>query len=228
MFYEVNTKNLLEEKEVGEGGSSINTSGLYEIVIENAIVKYNAQNARTIWLQYRLNGQSKSGGMLFVRLDNNDGSRNFQASIFEKLLVCNGIQKVGNLVKKEITTKKGTTKEDCVGELSGKSAIILVEASYRKYEGKIQESLNIRDVFRMSDKASFREILEGKPVGERIQELIDNKLVEVVVYKDGITAEMVAEWKKAQITGEKSDSVTSKVTQAITENSNPFNVPFSV
>lgn len=230
MFYSVNTKNLLEEQEFTGNGTTISSSGLYEITINNAIVKYNNNNARTIWLQYTLKDSTTSGGMLFIRLDNNDGSRNFQASSFEKLLICCGITQIGNLVQKDITTKKGTNKESCIQELTNKKVIVWVRASYKLYNNEIQEALNIIDVFRVNDKGSFKEILENTQKGIRYEFIEKEGLSQITDYKDNLTEKDIENWKSNRMSNSSQfkDNNTNIQTFSIEQEGLPFdlNNPF--
>lgn len=223
MFYEVNTQEIINES---SGGGSINTSGMYSLKMDNVYVRV-ADNVRTVNVQYTLEGSTASGGVLFIPLDQKDGQRHFKASAFDKILQVCGITRIEGLVKKQVKRKSGEFLEDCIVQLEGKEVIMNVQASYyHNNKGEIAESFTIRNVFRKSDKACAKEILENKDFGSRYASELE--VAEIVDYKKGISPDDVEAWKKAKYeaykNGGSSSTTTSNITTSADSTASPFDI----
>ena len=75
-----------------QGGDYINTSGIYDVIIKFASVQKSANGSMTVDFNVEYKGSSTT--LYGLRLTNNDGSPNFQANLFNKLLVILGIDSV--------------------------------------------------------------------------------------------------------------------------------------
>lgn len=213
MFYQVNTKELLAQ--APSGVQVIKESGIYDITILNAIVKENAQGAKSVWLQYALGESTVSSGMLFLKLEQNNKEKHFEAYIFERIMVCCGVLTINSLVKKEITTKKGTTTEDCIAELANKKIKVLINMTYQKYNGQISENAAIKDVARFKDNATAKEIIEKDP--NKGEDFTNWEAFAVDVFRN-TNANEVAAWKASQ--GNSGSSKPSTPAKAVDDN--PF------
>ena len=167
-----------------EGGNFINTSGIYDVIIKAIIVDTNDKGARSLNFYVDNNGTEQViyGG---IRLDNNDGSANFQANTFNKLCVIAGLDSVENPVEATLPIgPKGAAKDVAVlPDFEEFECKMRVQMEYSvptqgANAGKIRESKNIKAFYR-TDGASSDEIINETEVGV--------KLAKDTVYADNIT-----------------------------------------
>lgn len=190
------TVNLDAIKDVSTSTSStIYKSGVYDIIIKKAYIKATKNGAKKLWLAYKLKDANKDGGVLFISLTNNNGSDNYQKVLLDKLLTICDI-KEATITKADVVTKKGTTKEDCFLSLDNKEVKIWVRMSYSTYNGQIQESTDVMEFFRTTDKASAREIILQSDIGSRYAHC--EKSFEMVKYNNNLTADDIKKWKDSE------------------------------
>ena len=192
MKYSVNLEGV---KSASEGQvSTIFTSGIFDIKINNAYIKTTKNGAKKLWLAYNLKNSDKTG-ILFISLTNNNGSDNFQKILLDKLCIIAGLTEV-SITKAPVVTKKGTTEEDCILALNNLEVKVWVKAKYSKYNGAIQESLEVQEFFRTSDNASGKEITLKADIGKRYAS--SEPTFKVVEYRDGLTEKDIKAWKEAE------------------------------
>ena len=196
----------------GDGGKYINQSGIYEIILKSVILEEAASGSQALTLWFEHQGQEQP---LFqaMRLTNKDGSENFGADLFNKLLIIGGADastQIDDPVSRQVPIGKGGENKDCmVFEMFDDMPVyVRVQLEYGMYEGKIQERKHVRNFFRYEDKATAAEIVnagqEGVVPGTQYA-IEEEKYAGDISYKDGLTVEDVNEWKKNRKSGEKKE-----------------------
>jgi len=182
-----------------EGGSNtINKSGIYDVTLKNIIVDINDKGARTLNLFVDNNGTAQ---VMYgaIRLDNNDGSANFQAGLFSKLAVVCGIEDISDPEEAELPIGKGgIAKEvailpdfqDIELKMRVQMEYSIVPEGYAK-AGQISEKKVIK-AFYTDSGASAEEILNETEAGVKLAK--DMAYAENVTYKDGLTEEAITAW----------------------------------
>jgi hypothetical protein len=194
-FFKVDTTAAAK----AEGGSNhINQSGIYDVTIKNVIVQTNDHGARSLDL-YIDNAGTPQVLFSAIKLDNNDGSANFQAPIFSKLCVVAGIEDVSDPeeatlpIGKDKAPKDVAVLPDFVGievKMRVQMEYSVIPEGYSK-SGQISEKKVIK-AFYTASGASASEILNETEAGIQLGK--DEKYAENVTYKNDLTAESVAAW----------------------------------
>lgn len=194
----------------------IDKSGIYDITIKFASVQVNKDNARSI--DFNIDYKGSETTLYNLKLDNNDGSENFQRAIFNKLCIIAGIESVEEpVIQTHVVGKDRLVKEFSVlDQFSDMPVKVRIEFSYSLYNGEIKEQRNIKAFYRTDDGATASEIVHGTQPGVQLAK--DLQRADTVSYRDGLTAEAVKTWKEAKASG-KNESVPVK-TSIATEN--PF------
>lgn len=192
MFFQVKTDEE-SVKESGNGGNYISSSNMYDVVMETAWLKTNDKGARTISLLVNYNDTIQPIFDAF-RLDNNDGSPNFEQQLFNKFLICCGIESLDEPVMADLPIGKGKANETVpvFTEFSYAEVTLRVAMEYGRYNGNITEKKKVKGVYRTSDKATASEIVNGTEPGKQYKKDLD--YAEKNIYKDNLTEEEVAEW----------------------------------
>ena len=194
-----------------QGGDYINKSGIYDVTIKFASVQKSANGSMSVDFNVEYKGSNTT--LYGLRLTNNDGSPNFQANLFNELLVILGIDSVEEpTMEDHVVGKDQQVKSFAVlTELSDQDIKVRVQYSYSLYQGRIIERRDIKNFYRVSDGAVASEIEKGEGFGTQLSK--DIPYAENITYKDGLTPADVEAFKK----GEKpSTSSNSQVT------TNPF------
>lgn len=214
--------NIEAIKASGNGGSSkdlIRGSGLYDVKIKYAYMKTKeGTQAKTLWLRVSI-GSSDKQQVLFIKQTNNNGAENFEKILTDKLLVCCGIEEVKRLVPTKFVYKEKEYMEDCIKELEGKEVTLQIRQEFDKYNGKINESFKIVNIFRTRDKATAIEIVNNADLGKRYNTLEDN-YVNSVAYRNTNKAECDA-YIKARASGN-AQQVTTTNSYDTANNEIPF------
>lgn len=193
-------------EDVKQGGSNhITASGVYPITILAPVVSVSKGGSTTVDLYLEHGGQKQ---ILYgnLRVTNNDGSPNAIGSkIFNQLMIIAGLDEVADPIEADLPIgKKEALKTVAILEdLCDIDVLLRVQMEYSKFEGKIQEKKVIKAFFRASDNATAEEIVNEENYGagfEREQKYVDN-----VTYKDGLTPEDIQAWIKG---GRKADGST--------------------
>ena len=184
-------------KEGGNGGKYISNSGLYDV---NIIVPFMGGTAKSpvveLFIEYNGQPQPIYGNM---RITNNDGSENFGAKIFNKLLVIADVDAVADPVEATLPIGKAGADKD-VAILEDLQDIecklhIQMEYAINPKTNSIRETTVIKNFYR-ADGASAEEIVNGTEVGVALEK--SQKYFENITYKDGLTEEVVNEWIAAK------------------------------
>ena len=186
-----------------EGGNYITASGIYDIDIKHVLVDVNEKGGVALNFNYDMNGQNQTlwGGL---RLTNNDGQENFQAGIFNKLLVVAGLEDVADPEEATLPIGKDGADKDVMvlADIEDISVKMRVQMEYGKYNGDYTEKKVIKAFYR-EDGASADEIINETEIGIKLEK--DLPYAENITYKeskkgagDAPTAEEIAEWIAAK------------------------------
>jgi hypothetical protein len=189
------------QEDVKQGGSAyINGSGIYPVTILAPVVSVGKKGAQTIDLFVEYQGQKQ---IVYgnLRITNNDDSSNkIGAKIFNQLLIIADVDTVGDPVAEELPIGKKDSKGvpamkevDILEDLCDMEVLMRIQMEYDVFNGNIQEKKNIKSFFR-TDTATAEEIVNDTKPGagyEREQKYVNN-----VTFKDGLTEEIIAEWIK--------------------------------
>lgn len=195
-------------KEQSSGNSKwINKSGMYEVVIEQAIVSTSDNGATSVdlWILHEDQPQMLFGAF---GITNNDGSPNYGAKLFNKFcIVCGAVedgQEIGDPVLKELPIGKGGAVKECLvlEEFEKVPVILRIQMEYSIYNSKIQERKKIRNVFEYSTKATADEMINKVDIGNKYN--IEYELCSENYYKDDLTEEDIIKWKKDKMKGSSS------------------------
>lgn len=206
MFYKKKiTANSVQD---GGGGSFISKSGIYDVILKTVSVATNAHNARS--LNFNVEYQGSMQTFYGLKLDNNDGSTNFQAAIFEKLCVVTGnADDEGNIAisDPEIQTHKlgkdqVPTDLSVLDDFTDIPVKIQIQNVYSRYNGEIKENREIKSFFSEAG-GSASEIMNKAPLGEQLKKDADYALKDA--YRDSRkgagdapTVDEVDAWKAAK------------------------------
>lgn len=188
----------IDKKAIAENGKEfITKSGIYDVVIKFVSVKVNDHGARS--LNFNVLYQGSETTLYGLKLDNNDGSENFQRNIFNKLCVIAGIQNVNDPVKEVHKVGRDQKEEsfDVLDQFNDLPVKVNIRFRYSKYNGEIREQREIMGFYR-EDGATASEIVSGTAVGVQLEK--DKKYAENNRYDDGLTIADVEAWKASKST----------------------------
>lgn len=148
-------------KDSGTGGNFISKSGIYDVTIKTVSVAQNDKGARSLNFNVDYNGNEQV--FYGLTLDNNDGTANYKANIFNKLCIIAGI---ADVEEPEIETHilgkdKIATDLQVLTQFSDLAVKVKIQNVYSEYQGAIRESKEIRGFYRAEDGASAAEIFNG-------------------------------------------------------------------
>jgi len=211
-FFKVSTK--AEDVKDSGGSGFINQSGFYPVTLKNVMVNTNEKGARSIdfYLDCKGTLQAMYGA---IKLDNNDGSPNFQADLFNKLCIVCGVEEVSEPVEGSLPIGKEKAEKDVMilEDLDDKEVILRVQMEYSLYNGEVKEKKIIKNVFRSSDNATASEIVNEAEVGAQYEK--EQKYKDNITYKNGLTPEDVEAYLAGRGKGEK-QSTTKMTTKPVT------------
>ena len=209
------TKEAVQEN--SGGAKYISKSGIYPGTIKIASVDVNDSGARAI--NFNFEGEDGSESTFYgLKLDNNDGSANFAAKIFNRLCVIADVEEVQDPEEEEHKVGKDQKLVTLavLPDFEDFECIVRVQEEYSRIGAKwiknddgfnIRKSMVIRDFYRV-DGAHAEEIIDETEIGVKIQK--DHGYAENVTYResergagDAPTAEEVAEWKESKKSGAK-------------------------
>ena len=174
-------------------GDYINTSGIYDVIIKFVSVNRSVNGSMSLDFNCEYKGTPVT--IYGLRLTNNDGSENFQAKLFNKLLVIAGLDGISEpTIESHVVGKDKAPKEfSVITELSDLPIKMRIQYTYSLYEGKIIERREIKNFYREGDGAVASEILLDSGFGTQLEK--DKKYAANITYNDGLTAETIAQWK---------------------------------
>lgn len=216
-FFKINKEVAANQESTG--GDYLSKSGIYPITLKFVSVDINNHNARS--LNFNIDYKGNPTTLYGLKLDNNDGSENYQASVFNRLCNVLEIDAVSNPeIEEHAVGKDSTPKEFSVlPDFTDKEVAIRVQEEYSKYNGEIKKRLVIKNFYRYSDGASAAEIINGDASKFGQQLAKDKPYAENVTYRDGLTEADIKAWKASQSSGGSSAAPAAQVTKPA---ANPF------
>ncbi len=196
-FFSANIK-ADDVKDRSGGSNFINKSGMYEIVLKHLYVDTTENGAEFLNMFIEHQGQEQTiYRAIFFRAAN--GEAGFGQELFRKLLVICGVTGdvvVNDPVSKMLPVGRDGEMVECMvlEEFDDTPMHIRIQMEYSMYEGKVRTNKRLWNVFRFEDKATASEILDEVEPGTQYAK--EAKNCDKDSYKDGLTEEDVAEWRK--------------------------------
>lgn len=182
-----------------EGGKYMSRSGIYDITIKIASVETNEKGANAINFNVDYSGTPTT--LYGLKLDNNDGTANYQRAIFNKLCVIAGLESIDD--PEPQTHKLGKENKEVelmvLSEFEDIECKIRVQEEYSRFNGEIRNRMVIKNFYR-TDGATAEEIskeAQDEPVTIGAKLAKDFDYAENVTYKDGLTADDITTWRAA-------------------------------
>ena len=173
------------------GMSFINTEGIFDIVLNFASISDTKNGAKSLNLNITYNGNKQT--IYGPTIQNRDGNQNdVGMSLINKLSVIVGLGD-GDVLETDMEThevgKDNKPQEfKVITNFSEMPCKIRTQREYSKWDGKIQERLQIRNVFR-EDGATAAEILAGGEIGKQMALELEKHCD--TPYLNGVTQEEV-------------------------------------
>lgn len=179
------------------GGAYINASGIYPVHIIAPLVSISNGGSTSVdmYLEHSKQKQVIYGNL---RVTNNDDSPNkIGAKIFNQLMIIADVDDVADPIEAELPIGKKEAMKDCavLEDLADIDVLMRVQMEYGAWNGSITEKKVIKGFYR-EDTATAEEIVNESDVGAGYEG--DQKYVNNVTYKDGISPEQVAAWIAAK------------------------------
>jgi len=195
-FFKAKTDAESVKEDVG-GGKYISKSGLYDVnVIAPFVVTGNGEVVGVdFFVEYNGQKQPLYGNL---KLTNKDGSENFGAKLFNKLMIVAGVEDVADPIDGELPMgKKGAMKDAAILEdLADIDVKVRVQMEYSIYNGNISEKTIIKGFYRPEDGATAEEIVNEADFGTQLEK--DTPYAENVTYKDGLDEAQITKWIAAK------------------------------
>ena len=202
MKFNVSTK---KEALTGFADSTyINKSGIYDVTIKFASVDTASTGAESVNFNIDYNGNSQT--LYGPYVTNKDGSVNdIGARVINGLAVVAGMTEGASFDIQEEDHAVGKDNKvqtfSVITDFSDLTCKVRVQEEYsiNPKANEIQQRLSIKEFYR-ADGASAAEVASGKDIGKQLAK-VEEKYASNVTYKDNLTPEAVAEWKKARAAG---------------------------
>lgn len=180
------------------GGNYINHSGCYPVHIIAPVVSVSNGGSTTVDFFVEHGGQKQ---MIYgnLRVTNNDGEPNkIGSKTFNQLLIIADLESVADPIEAELPIGKKEAMKDCsvLEDLADLDVIMRVQMEYGAYNGSFTEKKVIKGFYRASDNATAEEIVNEADYGKGYE--ADQKYVNNITYKDGVTPEQIEAWIAAK------------------------------
>lgn len=197
-FFKTKIDDESLKEQTGGGSKYLSKSGIYDVKINFASVSINASNARSI--DFNLDYEGNPSTIYGLKLDNNNGTENFGAAIFNKLCVLADLSEVSEPVMETKLLGKDNKPVDLqiLEDFNDFEVKVRIQEEYSKYNGKISKRMVIKSFYRIEDGASASEVKTGENIGEQLKK--DEAYADNITYRD-CTAEEVEAWKSSQSKG---------------------------
>lgn len=210
-FFNVNRS--AEAVKESSDSNFISKSGFYDVTLKYVWVDRSPKGARSINMVITHKGTDQ---YLYgaIRLDNNDGTPNFEADKFNKLCIILDIDPdEPTLMPIPVGKKKAMEEKEVLTEFEDKEVTFLLRNVYSEYEGKIYKKLSIYNLYRTSDKATAPEIINNSPtMGAKFIKDSDKEIEDI--YRNGITKVEADKFDKEEL--EKFKSNKSETDTSVT------------
>ena len=185
-------------KEVGGGGKYISKSGIYTVTLKTVSVKVNDSKARS--LNFNVDYEGSGNTLYGLKLDNNDGTQNFQYKTYNNLAIIADLANVQGPVAQTHNLGKDNTPTELqvLEDFSDIEVQVRVQEEYSLYKNELQSRKVIKAFYR-ADGASAAEIASGSEVGVQLKK--DEEYAQNVTYKDGLDKSKVDAMKEAKAGG---------------------------
>ena len=199
------------------GGNYINASGIYPVNIIAPLVSVSNGGSTSVDMYVEHSGQKQ---VIYgnLRITNNDDSPNkIGAKIFNQLMIIADVDDVADPIEAELPIGKKEALKACavLEDLADIDVLMRVQMEYGAWNGNITEKKIIKGFYRYEDKATAEEIVNESEAGKGYEG--DQKYVNNITYKDGVTPDQVEAWIAAKRpdgtaddSGDTSDSGTKK------------------
>lgn len=209
MKFRVTTKS--DAVAESNGSSYISKSGIYDVTIKFASLDVAGSGAESVNFNLDYNGNSQTIYGPYVTNKNGDVNE-IGAKLINKLAVIIGMGDGDEFDIDEETHNVGRDNKpqdfNVITNFSDTPIKIRLQEEYSKYNGEIKKRMVIRNFFR-EDGAAAEEIVADTEIGKRLA-LEEEKWASDVTYKDGLTAEDIAEWLESKRSEGNSGSKTPK------------------
>lgn len=204
MKFKVSTKPEALSNFSDSGASFINKSGIYDVTIKFASVAVTSTGAESVNFNIDYAGNSQT--LYGPYVTNKDGETNeIGARVINGLAVISGMSEGEgfNIEKEEHAVGKDNKVQefDVITNFSDLACKVRVQEEYsiNPKINEIQQRLVVKEFYR-ADGASATEASSGTGIGTQLAK-VEEKYANNVTYKDNLTPEVVAEWKKARAAG---------------------------
>ena len=201
-FYTASTTD--EKISDHQGGNYITESGVYDVILKRVCVDQGKNGAVKLHFFIEYEGTPQ---MLYnaITLTNNDGKENFQAIVFNKLLICLGLKAVDDPKPMDLPVgKQGAAKSfNVIPDIEDEEITLRILFDFSSNNGQIYERKLVHNCFRTKDKASASEIVNNKDIGKQYAIESDPAVCKKPHYAKGITEKEVLAWKQSKLNGNK-------------------------
>ena len=205
------SKNAEAMKDSGNGGGFINNSGIYDITLNYVQVADTKNGAKQLNFNVTHQGQDQTiyGPILFGK----DGKLNdITNGLLNRLCIVAGMEDGQDIETEDAEYPVGKDQKlmemVVIPELAGLELKMRVQMEYSVWQEKIQERKAIKAFYR-EDGATAAEAESGEDIGSQLA-IHEEKYANNVTYKDGLTADDVAEWQKTRFTKSDADKAAPK------------------
>ena len=187
------TSNAQEDVKDVVGGAYINSSDMYDVEIVAGFMDKNDKGARVISLLVNHNGTEQPLFAAF-RLDNNDGTPNFESQMFNKFLIVCGVDELDEPQEAYLPIGKNKSDRETLifPELEGINVTLRIVMEYGMYNGKVQERKKIKGAYNIDTKATASEIVNNAEPGQQYEK--DLEYANKTIYKDDLDEETIKNW----------------------------------
>lgn len=195
------------------GGNYMNNSGIYDAEIKFASVAVSSGGAESVNFNMDSNGTPVTLYGPYIT-DKQGNPLKIGLGLINKLGVIAGMTEGDELeVEEQEFTVGKDNKEQTFAVITNFSDLpvkVRVQEEYtiNPNTNEIRKSMVIKSFFR-EDGASAEEIIKGEGFGKRLA-LETERYADNVTYRDDLTPEDVAEWKKAQAAGRSAQKAAPK------------------
>ena len=205
------SKNADDMKDTGNGGGFINNSGIYDITLNYVQVADTKNGAKQLNFNVTNQGQDQTiyGPILF----STEGKLNeITNGLLNRLCVIAGMEDCQDIETEEAEYPVGKDQKMMemlvIPELADLELKMRVQMEYSVWKENIQERKAIKAFYR-EDGATASEAESGEDIGSQLA-VHKEKYASNVTYKDGLTADDVAEWQKTRFSKAAEDKSAPK------------------
>ena len=193
------SKNAEAMKDTGNGGGFINNSGIYDITLNYVQVADTKNGAKQLNFNVTNQGQDQTiyGPILF----STEGKLNeITNGLLNRLCIIAGMEDGQDIELEEAEYPVGKDQKmmemAVIAELAGLDVKVRIQMEYSVWKDAIQERKAVKAFYR-EDGATAAESESGEDIGTQLA-IHEDKYASNITYKDGLTADDVADWQKTR------------------------------